>query len=287
MPSRPFLPLRRQPRMPLLVILLLALGPPAMLLSWGTLQFTAIEWLAALLFGTLSYTLLLLVALGCLRQQKVLYGKSITFHGRRYRRGIRDIEATGRLERIVTTRRASADDGAPPPRLVEFRGEFRALASCRPIGGLVECLKSGDRELQALALWVLGRCGRNGGLSAVAVFRRHEDASIRREAARALRRLGGWPALESMALHDPDARVRRLATCPPPSDFTERLARFTRTARKAPTRVAERPRMALFARIPLGPGQPAKSREFIRRILEHIRYLVRGIRSNGPSENSI
>lgn len=208
----------------------------------------------------------------------------VTFHGRRYRRAKRDNAAVGRLQSMITLRDSALEHGEVPQRLVQFRGDFRAIVYWRPITGLVECLKSERRELQRLALWLIGRCGKNRGASAVAVFRRHEDPLLRREAARALRRLGGWPALQTMALHDPDPRVRLLATCAPPPEFTARFSRFTQTVREVTPALGHKARMPLFVRFSIGPGKAAKTREAIRRLLEHIRYLVHGVR-NRSSEN--
>ena len=92
-------------------------------------------------------------------------------------------------------------------------------------------------------------------------------------------RMAEWTELQAMACHDEDARVRSQATTLSNTvrrPYAERLGRF---AQHAGGEVFEPGRysshMPVFMVQPVGPGKPAKSRDFIRRILEHIRELVR------------
>jgi hypothetical protein len=83
-----------------------------------------------------------------------------------------------------------------------------------------------------------------------------------------------------LALQDPDPRVRQVAAStlasPVKQTYSERLSRFVHHAGGKvfePGRYSSH--MPVFMLQPVGAGKPAKSRDWIRRILEHIRELVR------------
>ncbi len=113
-------------------------------------------------------------------------------------------------------------------------------------------------------------------IAEIGPFRQSADVRVRRETARALRRLEAWADLRGVAYLDPDAQVRRLATPIPLKPFHQRLERFAGSTLTAALPDAHHSSMPLFVRLPIGPGRMAKTPEFIRAILQRIRHLVRG-----------
>ena len=187
------------------------------------------------------------------------------------------------LGRLAAVRRAENHDScqdALPVRLVAFRREFREIVRRRLLVGLLASLKDADQyddpELGRIAIWLLGRCGRSYAAPIVAQLRHHDEVAMRREVARALRRMGALVELEAMSRFDPDERVRRLATSFGPAPFERRLSRYADREVRRVAMVEPGLRREFFALAPLTPGRPAKTAAFIRAILEHIRLLVRG-----------
>jgi hypothetical protein len=117
-----------------------------------------------------------------------------------------------------------------------------------------------------------------GAVAAVKSRVHDPDPRVRREVARSLRRLGQWTELESMANDDQDVRVRAVAGffATTRRDHSQKLRRFVVHGGGEifePGRYTSH--MPVFMIQPVGPGKPAKTRNLIRRILEHIRELVR------------
>ncbi len=188
-----------------------------------------------------------------------------------------DVRAGRAVRRIVADRQRAVAAGSKPPTLFASRAEFRHIASARRISGLIECLKQGDPELVRLTIWLMGRTRAASATWAIAPFFR-ESASdrMRYEVARALRRLGAWAELRTMARGEPHPRVRRLAAAPAPKSFDRRFERFACRVRSVATGIMDRQPMPLVVRRPFGPGRRPKAPEFIRAILERIQRLVRG-----------
>jgi len=206
-------------------------------------------------------------------------GDYVDFEGKRYRVRERDRQVCDWLTSLVWEWQNGDPSEESHRTLLEFRDDFRSLTSLHPIGGLVCCLRSPNRELRRLAIWLLGRSAGGATVNAVKTFRDDPDPRIRREVAKTLRRMAEWTELRSMAWHDEDARVRSHASTLSNTvrrPYAERLGRFVQHAGGEvfePGHYSSH--MPVFMVQPVGPGKPAKSRDFIRRVLEHIRELVR------------
>jgi hypothetical protein len=197
-------------------------------------------------------------------------------HGRRWFITGADL-ADGRFVcRIGADRRRALTAGMTPPKLVTFRREFRRIGSRRRIGGLFTCLDQHDPEVVRLGIWIMARTHVTSAISEITPFRQSADVRVRREAARALRRLEAWAELRVVAGQDPDEQVRRLATPIPVKPFHRRLERFAGLMHAATPPDVPRRTVPMFVLLPMGPGRMAKTQEFIRTILERIRQLVRG-----------
>jgi hypothetical protein len=213
-----------------------------------------------------------------------LSGGSIEFGGRRYPLRAVDYETKQWLQKVASDRFWSRVDTLSPVPLVTLRKEFRHIITARPIGGLVACLFESDRELRKMAIWLLGRSSQGVRIPALQVLRHNPDPELRRHVAKALRRTGDWNELQSLANRDVSMRVRVAAQeliAGDRRDYSESLGRFVEHTRGD---IYERgpfhSRMTLWLLSPLGPGKPAKSRAWIRRLLEHIRNLVRASSSD-------
>ena len=203
----------------------------------------------------------------------------VEFGGKRYRMTLGDHQVKEWLNDLVEWWRLSHFQEDHPVRLVRLRKEFRSIIAARPIGGLVCCLSDPDTELRKLAIWLLGRCSGGATVTAVKFLRSSEDPSIRRQVAKALQRMGEWTELHSMATRDDDPRVRCQASNLSNTtrrSYSDRLRQYVQHVGGEvfePGRYSSH--MPVFLLEPVGAGKPAKSRQWIRRILEHIRQLVR------------
>ena len=143
--------------------------------------------------------------------------------------------ADGRLVCAAAEERRHAQVmGIRPPRLVALRRDFRRIASRGSIAGLFMCVDHKNAETARLGIWLMGRTRSKSAISEVVPFVGHPDVRLRREAARALRRLGGWAKLRALAASDPDSRVQRLATPCRPKPFQQRFHQLTRSISRHP-----------------------------------------------------
>ncbi len=203
----------------------------------------------------------------------------VQFAGRRYSLTPDDHQTREWLKELIQWRHLSRIQKESPIRLVRFRRDFRRIVSSKPVGGLVSCLSEPDKELRKLAIWLLGRCSGRAGIAAVSTLQGDPDPVVRRHVAKALKRMSGWSELYQMATRDDDSRVRCAASSlsiGTRRPHTERLRQFVQHGGGEvfdPGRYTSH--MPVFMVQPVGPGKPAKSRDWIRRILEHIRELVR------------
>ena len=176
---------------------------------------------------------------------------------------------------------ASADDGTWPFRLRPLIRQVQAL-DATPVRCLV-VERTTDPTLRIMAIWLRGRCGGSLGTSSLAKFatagespsRSPEDDRTRREVARALKRMGAWAPLREMAEHDPDPRIRRIATAQPARPYRQRLAEYTRRVSRVSAATGKQP-LVVAPDLDLSQGRPPKSQSIIRAILEHIHRLVTG-----------
>jgi len=176
------------------------------------------------------------------------------------------------VSELHSRRRIARAAGQATESLLASRPRFRDIIRHERITGLFWCVESREPDVVRLAIWLMGRIRAGVPISEIMPYCHSPDLRIRREVARALRRLNAWAELRAIA-EDDDPRVRQLAVQRPAAPFATRLARVT-IAAAAPE--APRARPAFFARLPFGPERPLKTPEFIRAMLERIRQLVRG-----------
>ena len=148
----------------------------------------------------------------------------------------------------------------------------------RPLAGLRFCLYEQDDFTRRMGVWLLGRCGRNAALELIAALGWHPRRAVRKEVARALRRMQAVNELERLAAEETDPQVRRLATLPEREAFSHRMGSYLAedVHRVAPGPLPRRSRMPLRIFVTLSRATPAKTAAWIRHILEDIRRLVRG-----------
>lgn len=162
--------------------------------------------------------------------------------------------------------------------LFELRGEIRRIRDqiCRaPLAKLVEATPS--PQLRRIAIALLGQCGCHVGTQTLRACSRSADEQIRRAAAKSLRRMNEWLALEDFS-HDMSPHVRRLATPRGGSDYRERLERYK-------SRLTPREVSAMHGEVFMSPtidwktSRRIRPASFFREILERIRRTVRRLPS--------
>ena len=207
-------------------------------------------------------------------------GYQFRLHGQRYYVGassVRTLKLLADIYRACVT----CDDGTWPLRLRPQIRQVQAIEATPVLCLVVE--RTDDPTLRILAIWLRGRCGGSLGTSSLAKFatagesqsRSPEDDRTRREVARALKRMGAWVQLREMAEHDPNPRIRRLATAQPARPYRQRLAEYTQRVSRVSAATGKQP-LVLAPDLDLTQGRPPKSRSFIRTILERIHRLVTG-----------
>ena len=197
------------------------------------------------------------------------------FAGRRFAMGATDNAAHAFLHQLGQLfENAPSKDN--PRALFKWRDDFRRILGSCSTAGLVRSVKQGSETEQRIAVWLLGRARDHSATCVVNAVVWHQPVAMRREAARALRRLGAWTELRWLAVNDPDERVRRIATPRPSRDFSSRLAEFKTevTVQILPER---KPEFHLFTEINREVVVRPKSRDLIARLLHHIRLLIRGV----------
>ncbi len=133
-------------------------------------------------------------------------GTRMEYRGRRYVLRRSDIRHIKRLARLaVTAQRQRAHSW-----LLAHRGEFRSVLNSVPSVVLaLVLLRTPNLDLQRLLIWLLGRRAGTLGIQAIASAARRGHPTIRREAARALRRKQGWAQLRELCSLTPtDERLR-------------------------------------------------------------------------------
>lgn len=158
--------------------------------------------------------------------------------------------------------------------LCSFREDFRWIVERRPIRGLVWCSIYRDDPTRNIAIWLLGQIRNRSVMSVVASFQGDESDSVRKDVAKALRRMGAWKQLREMA-NDPDPAVKRIATERASKPFHQRLDWYLHDDVR-PFAVSTRPQQVNFAlKHQQFSGCPPKSGFYIRQVLMRIRFLVR------------
>lgn len=203
------------------------------------------------------------------------YWAPIYYRGKKYGAAGYELADGTLLARIVADRCQAFSYGRPV-RLMTFRAEFRRIAGRPRVAGLIPCLNGPHPELVRLTIWLMGRKHAKYAIPLIAPYSQSINVRVRRETARALRRLEAWSELRTMAEFDSDERVCCLATPAPAKPFDQRMARFAGDTREEQPAARRSRAMTFIERVPMGPGKIPKTPEFIRALLERIHRLVHG-----------
>jgi hypothetical protein len=133
-------------------------------------------------------------------------------------------------------------------------------------------------EMLPICIWLLGKCADRFRLYGLQEYRHHQSPRVRREVAKALRRVEAWAFLSDMAATYPDdARIQWFATAPNTHrPFGQRLARFKKSVDDSHAGEVVTPsRMPYWSIEKSWDYTPPKSVELIRRMLRRIRHWVR------------
>jgi hypothetical protein len=164
--------------------------------------------------------------------------------------------------------------------LFSLRSDIRAVQKTLCKAALTHLIKvTTNEELRLIAIWLRGLCGGYLGTEVLAKLSNADSEAVRLKVAGALQRMSGWSVLERMNASDPSPRVRRRASSRVPREFHSRLRQYVDKSQPLPfvAKHTSRDREVYIAtdlefKQPKGP----KSVEFIRSVLERIRFLVRG-----------
>jgi len=161
-----------------------------------------------------------------------------------------------------------------------FREDFRRIIRQAPIPSLIWCLLYGKGEIRQLVIWLFGRIRNRRTANVIYDWGKNEGPAIRKETAKALRRMGAWGQLRELGEREQNPRVlayvMERATVP----FDHRLGRFVENVRQLePIGGDTAPVVSqLVASSPLDEGKPPKSEWMIGTILQRIRrFVMKGI----------
>ena len=164
--------------------------------------------------------------------------------------------------------------------LFALRNDIRAVRKTLCKAALMHLIKvTKNEKLRLIAIWLRGQCGGYVGTEILAELSTADAEVVRLKVAGALQRMSGWGVLERMSASDPSLRVRRLASSREPRTFHSRLREYVDKSTLLPV-VAKDTALVrdLYVATDFELTQPKapKSVEFIRQVLERIRFLVRG-----------
>lgn len=200
------------------------------------------------------------------------FGTGYRFEGKTYQAGYDE-------ERVATLMRVLHESSFSAKRLdwlLPHRAAIREITELKTRIFLSYRIDATDdlRDLR-FAIWLRGRCGGYAGSTVITRFARHPNPYIRKEVARSLRRLSAWPALREMAMHDPEARIRALASQPPSHSYGRRQERFLKSLHVFKASGAPTP-LVVSPQVDVTQATPTRQPWFIRRILLRIHSLVTG-----------
>jgi hypothetical protein len=203
----------------------------------------------------------------------------IRFQGRRYLVGVHGVRA---MQLVIDMANAIEGDSPNPSALLRFRRRIREVLQAPPRAVLAYfAAQTRDLASRRLAVWLRGRCRGTLGTMTFDQLWTHADPTLRKELARAFKRMDAWDHLRRIEESDPDPRIRRIARQSSPRSFDSRLAGFLSGVTPSEASTSE---SGLVVRDDFDPtgGLPAKPRWLIRRLLEHIRSLVHGPYESAP-----
>jgi hypothetical protein len=191
--------------------------------------------------------------------------------GRRYGVGDGGMRALKLIALLVD---ASERESSAPCVFISYRRQVRECLFPAPRALLVYVAEQATNPaVRRIAVWLRGRCRGNLGAATLARLWQTDDIGVRKEITRALKRMDAWDYLRVIETVDPNPRIRRIAHPPTRRAFAVRLARFL--ARIGRHEIGQPAPLVISENCDPGGGRPAKPGWFIRRILEHIRWLVR------------
>jgi hypothetical protein len=196
----------------------------------------------------------------------------IRFQGRRYRVGVHGVRA---MQLVIEMANAAEREPANPLVLLPYRRRVREVMHAPPRAVLAySAERTDDPVRRRLAVWLRGRCRGTLGTLAFGRLWAGADLPLRKELTRAFNRMDAWDYLRRIEENDPVPRIRQMARQTASRPFDSRLARFVACVARSESPGREAP-LFLHEEFDLAAGRPAKPPWLIRRILEHIRLLVR------------
>lgn len=203
---------------------------------------------------------------------RMSFGAEYRFEGKRYLAGY-DEQRVAQCMRSLheAARKADRLDWMLPQR--HLIREITSLKARIFLSYVIQTTP--DADVLRLALWLRGRCGGYAGSATVARLIPLGDPKIRKEVARCLRRLSAWAALRQMATHDPDPRIRALASQPASRPFERRQERYLESVATLKA-TAEPTELMISPQVDITKAKPPREGWFIRQILMRIHALVTG-----------
>jgi hypothetical protein len=196
---------------------------------------------------------------------------SFRLQGRRYLVGDVGMRALNLIALLVD---ASGREKSAPSGFIRYRRQVRECLHPAPRALLTYVAEQATNPaLRRIAVWLRGRCRGNLGVATLARLWHTDDVGVRKEIIRALKRMDAWDYLRVIETVDSNPRIRRMARPSRRRAFSVRLSRFL--ARIGRHDAGQPAPLLVSENCEPGGGRPAKSSVFIRRILEHIRWLVR------------
>lgn len=203
---------------------------------------------------------------------RIHFGGEYRFEGKRYLAGYEE----DRVAQLMRELHQASFSAQRLDWLLAHRAAIREITSLKTRIFLSYRISATNdiRDLR-FALWFRGRGGGYAGSAVVARLATHPNPSIRKEVARTLRRLSAWPALREMATHDPNPRIRALASQPPSRPFERRQEQFLEGMSIFKTSAAPTPLM-ISPKVDITQARPTRQPWFIRQVLMRIHALVTG-----------
>jgi hypothetical protein len=190
---------------------------------------------------------------------------------------------TIRLLRSMDTERqriaAAGDVAGSGTWLLRFRRELRWAIHKGHLPTIKHYVRVGPAEMAPIAIWLWGRCTDRFRLYGLSSYCNNQSPQVRKQVAKALRRVEAWSRLNEMAAaHPDDAKVQWFAKTPITRrrPFAERLSSFVQSVDDSHADEVVTPSsMPFWAVEHTWDYTPPKSVQLIRRMLRRIRHWVR------------
>lgn len=161
-----------------------------------------------------------------------------------------------------------------PYWLLKVRPQIREIIRRRCMGVLSRIVElAPDRRVRLLAIWLVGRCKGTVGTKRLARLIGCSDRQTHKQLAKAFRRMSAWAELRALMKVETDPRIRRLAQHSSQRSFEDCLAELKQVGKNKKLPTPNR-KFEILPGVSCSDGKPAKSRTFIRIVLERIHRLV-------------